>query len=432
MRLIPILLVAASHFHLAKANIFCENNPSYTFTFNNKSRDCDWLLSADQATRSNICNTNPVVRQACPFSCSVCCKDNPFYRLFDAYKRMYSCGDIGNNANLQELYCDLSRGPYAKKVKETCPEACGYCPAPLTVTSLPTNEPSSLPTNHPSGRPSTIPTILSSSHPSISPTIIPSNLPTNASSSLPTYHSSGQPSTTPTILSSSHPSIPPTVTPSNLPTNSPSSLPIYHTSRPPSTTPTILSFSQPSVSPSGTPSNLPTNAPSSLPSQEASGQPSTSSTSKFPAHVSVNPTAHPASSPSSSPSSQPNFATKLNEESADDEKLSDSFVSKTYNSQVDANMKSKRDMKMIYIIVGSICTCFVILGLVIFRRRKRSYDYAESDIHEKEMGFFDMVMNSFGYVYQGSGSSSDSDEFSLGNSFDSSETEKYVKIKVRG
>lgn len=338
MQLIPILLAAASSFHLAKAIIFCENNPSYSFTFNNKSRGCDWLLLADQATRSNICNTDPTVKQACPFSCSVCCKDNPFYRLFDANKRMYSCGDIGNNANLQKLYCELSRGPNGSKVKETCPEACRYCPAPLTLTSLPTNEPSSLPT--------------------------------------------------------------------------------HHTSRQPSTTPTILSISHPSTSPSVTPSNLPTNAPSSLPSQEASGQPSISPTIKFSAHATVNPSAHPASSPSS----QPNSATKLNEESADDEKLNDSFVSKTYNSQVDANMKTKRDMKMIYIIVGSICSCFVVLGIVIFRRRRCSYDDAESDIHVKEMGFFDMVMNSFGYVYQGSGSSSDSDEFSLGNSFDSSET----------
>ena len=175
--------------------------------------------------------------------------------------------------------------------------------------------------------------------------------------------------------------------------------------------------------------NLPTNAPSGLPSQEASGQPSISPTIKFSAHATVNPTAHPISPPSS----QPNSATKLNEESANDEKLNnDSFIVQTYNSQTDANIKSKKDMKMIYIIVGSICSCFVVLGLVIFRRRRCSYDDAESDIHVKEMGFFDMVIYSFGYVYQGSGRSSDSDEFSLGNSFDSSETEKYVKIKVRG
>ncbi|GFH49633.1 predicted protein [Chaetoceros tenuissimus] len=155
LRSLSILLVAASSFQLAKASIFCENNPSYSFTFGNQSRDCDWLLSADQATRSNICSTDPAVRQACPFSCSVCCKDNPFYRLYVNNQNVYSCGDIGNNANLQELYCDLSRGPYAKKVKETCPEACGNCPAPIAVVSSnQTSSPTSLPTNAPTMQPS--------------------------------------------------------------------------------------------------------------------------------------------------------------------------------------------------------------------------------------------------------------------------------------
>ena len=90
--------------------------------------------------------------------------------------------------------------------------------------------------------------------------------------------------------------------------------------------------------------------------------------------------------------------------------------------------------KLIYIVVGSICSCLLILGLVIFARKGffRDYEedeYAESDNKANELNLLDVILNPVTNWLSTFQSSSDSDEFSSDDSYDEydiSETEQYL------
>ena len=135
---------------------------------------------------------------------------------------------------------------------------CDYLDHPLYTRmflreTLPTGEPTTMPSSWPTGEPTGIPT----AQPSTKPTGIPSSEPTTNPSGYPTSEPSREPS--------SQPSCQPSSDPSGIPSSEPSSQP--------SIIPSALPSGQPSDCPTGVPSGQPTTQPTRQPSEQPTSHP---------------------------------------------------------------------------------------------------------------------------------------------------------------
>ena len=133
-------------------------------------------------------------------------------------------------------------------------------------THLPSSAPSFQPSTSPTGIPSMAPSFIGSSKPSHTqsdiPTVTASQTPSTVPSTSPSVMASAIPSMTPSVVKSDSPSTSPSTSPSVVPTASPSAT----RSEAPSTSPSTMPSTKPSTSPSTTPSRLPSASPTNVPS----------------------------------------------------------------------------------------------------------------------------------------------------------------------
>ena len=201
---------------------------------------CYWLVRnwmRRDARLANYCH-RPNVKYMCARSCSTCgevCADDPQY----VFELNDDPGVYENCAWITEIpsQIELRREENCDDVGEFCPEACGFCPDPISQN----------PSMPPSDQPSKSPTV----RPSSSPSIIPSSQPTNVPSSAPSVRPSVDPTTTPSRVPSERPSADlsdqPSAEPTLLPTQVPSNAPSKETTGLPSSTPSDQPSSAPSL-----------------------------------------------------------------------------------------------------------------------------------------------------------------------------------------
>lgn len=165
--------------------------------------------------------------------------------------------------------------------------------------------------------------------------------------------------------------------------------------------------------------NEPTSSPTSFPISTPTIQPSKSSTANT-----LHPTTYTYTKKSESPTSS-------SMKSFDDEEQDDDLIiNKASSAEFDIMEKRDTKNKLIFIVVGSICSCLVIiLGLVIFARKGFFSDNEEDESEANELNMLDEIFNPVTNWISTFQRSSDSDEFSSDDSYDEydvSETEKYM------
>jgi hypothetical protein len=176
-------------------------------------------------------------------------------------------------------------------------------------SSLPSGQPTSIPSTQPFGnptaKPSDQPTVVPSRQPVGYPSAKPSDQPTAVPSRQPVGYPSAKPSKQPTSVPSRQPSGQPTSRPSGQPSIPPSSRPTSRPSRRPIGGPSSQPTGCPTVQPSSRPSTQPVAFPTVLPSDHPTSHPSTVSSSLPSRRPSVSPSHCPSSQPSRKPSKQP-------------------------------------------------------------------------------------------------------------------------------
>eukprot|EP00554_Chaetoceros_debilis_P003324 CAMPEP_0194080556 /NCGR_PEP_ID=MMETSP0149-20130528/6556_1 /TAXON_ID=122233 /ORGANISM="Chaetoceros debilis, Strain MM31A-1" /LENGTH=833 /DNA_ID=CAMNT_0038762305 /DNA_START=114 /DNA_END=2615 /DNA_ORIENTATION=+ len=173
----------------------------------------------------------------------------------------------------------------------------------LAPSKPPTSSPTLSPSMNHSVAPSPLPSSALSSDPTGSPTLSPSSKPTAKASAAPSHSPEGSPSSIPTSNPTMDPSFSPTESPSVEPTSNPAASPSSSPEGSPSAAPTETS--QPSVLPSLSHSKSPSTGPSLQPSEIPSGSPEGSPSSQPSSQPSNHPSSLPSSKPSNQPSSQP-------------------------------------------------------------------------------------------------------------------------------
>ena len=150
-------------------------------------------------------------------------------------------------------------------------------------------------------------------------------------------------------------------------------------------------------------------------------QPSKSSTANT-----LYPTTYTYTKKSESPTSS--IMKSVDDEEQDD----DLIINKASSAEFDTMEKRDTKNKLIFIVVGSICSCLVILlGLVIFARKGFFSDDEEDESEANELNFLDEILNPVTHwisTFQRSNDSND-ESFSTDSSYDEydvSETEKYM------
>ena len=117
----------------------------------------------------------------------------------------------------------------------------------------------------------------------------------------------------------------------------------------------------------------------------------------------------------------------------DEEQDDDLIINKASSAEFDTMEKRDAKIKLIFIVVGSICSCLVIiLGLVIFARKGFFSDNEEDESEANELNLLDEILNpvtNWISTFQRSSDSNDEESFSSDDSYDEydvSETEKYM------
>lgn len=128
--------------------------------------------------------------------------------------------------------------------------------------TVPTSEPTEVPTVFTSRSPTTNPTLMPTSSPTKNPTKIPTRSPTENPTPVPTVSPTDHPSSDPTLDPSNRPSQFPTADPSDTPTYIPTRSPTENSTEVPTIWPTDDPSEAPTAVPSDSPSQVPTVAPS--------------------------------------------------------------------------------------------------------------------------------------------------------------------------
>ena len=196
----------------------CVNSDSFSID----GFDCNDIRYRTQDYCQGTSTISQSVRDNCPVSCGLCCRDNESFTFSLDNGKNQGCSWIDSNSNKvndrRAKYCNRNI-PGVGMIGTFCPEACDNC-GPLESPSVaPSEEPSTIPTEfptshstgNPSHEPTDVPSSTPSKHPSHDPTAVPSQIPT---SNNPTHDPTTIPTNTPEIPSSipsKNPSYAPTV-----------------------------------------------------------------------------------------------------------------------------------------------------------------------------------------------------------------------------
>lgn len=102
----------------------CSDNKYYSM--GGRKRTCHWM-GLQEERRYLFCQSEEV-RNNCPFSCGVCCKDDSEYTFTINRGEQKKCIWLGKKSARQDRYCDNVID--GMSVSERCPKACGRCKSP--------------------------------------------------------------------------------------------------------------------------------------------------------------------------------------------------------------------------------------------------------------------------------------------------------------
>ena len=118
-------------------DLFCKNDDSFTFKYDGRNQDCQWVRDVFEGTRQEVCQ-QPDVRKNCQYSCGICCEDNPFYTLVNRNGKTQTCEWLGSRGNDDEHYywCNFEWEETGQRVTDVCPVSCKNCPAFVKVFTV--------------------------------------------------------------------------------------------------------------------------------------------------------------------------------------------------------------------------------------------------------------------------------------------------------
>jgi hypothetical protein len=118
---------------LVYATDYCGNNLSFQFQDStSETRDCAWVRYSEDNVRQDICQRSDV-RTECPYSCGICCENNPSYTLVVPNGSTKGCFWFISEEDGGGYWCDIEWEETGEKVRDVCPVSCNNCPTKVKL-----------------------------------------------------------------------------------------------------------------------------------------------------------------------------------------------------------------------------------------------------------------------------------------------------------
>lgn len=102
----------------------CVNIQDFEFNYGGDPFVCD-QIAAEERRRTKLCQEESV-RENCPFSCGICCDDDPVYTFRSKSRPDKSCLWLGEREIRQFKYCG-KLDQNGQKISAACPKSCNTC-----------------------------------------------------------------------------------------------------------------------------------------------------------------------------------------------------------------------------------------------------------------------------------------------------------------
>lgn len=156
-----ILLFQRALEAFALSDLFCTNDASFRFSYNGKTRDCQWIIPQSDEVTTTLCR-DMTIRSSCLHSCGLCCEDNIFFRIQTLDGEFKTCSWIAKDEATKLQYCNLKQNGIS--LKEVCAATCNNCEPFIPLTEAPSGIPTASPTILP---PTAIPSRSRTERPSL-------------------------------------------------------------------------------------------------------------------------------------------------------------------------------------------------------------------------------------------------------------------------
>mmetsp|Transcript_5251 Transcript_5251/g.10009 ORF Transcript_5251/g.10009 Transcript_5251/m.10009 type:complete len:204 (-) Transcript_5251:2099-2710(-) len=113
---------------------YCGNNLSFQFPdpTTSEPRDCIWVRYAEENIRQDFCQRSDI-RSKCPYSCGICCENNPSFTLAVPNGGTKSCFWFLSNEVGGGYWCSIDWEETGEKIKDVCPVSCNNCPTTIKL-----------------------------------------------------------------------------------------------------------------------------------------------------------------------------------------------------------------------------------------------------------------------------------------------------------
>lgn len=118
---------------LVHATDYCGNNLSFLLKdSSSKTRDCTWVRYAEETVRQDVCQRSDV-RSECPYSCGICCENNPSYSLVVPNGSTKGCYWFISEEDGGGYWCNIEWEETGEKIRDVCPVSCKHCPTKVKL-----------------------------------------------------------------------------------------------------------------------------------------------------------------------------------------------------------------------------------------------------------------------------------------------------------